>query len=1163
MNVKLQSKLRWKKYRGVISAVMMISFIIFLPLTSSAGSDNKVADIATLMQQKRVTLNIKDKPIRFILNEIKKQSGIGFIIKDSKTESELARMSISVSNLSIEKALETLLRGTGYRYSIENDVIMIDKEAVVKKQPVAQSPKIEISGTIINDEDRKPIAGATIIVDGTSNGAISDMNGKFTLTASVGNALSVSFVGKVEYKVVIKDSKPIAIILKSDAMAMDDVVVTGFGDVKRSSYTGNAVTVKREDLLRASKTNIVKALETFDPSFRIRDNNQWGSDPNALPEVNIRGGSSLGAKQATFGADGMMLERSDLAKSNLKDNPNLPTFIMDGFEISVTKLYDYDPNRIESITILKDAAATALYGSRAANGVVVIKTVTPKPGKINIQYNLTGELTFADLSDYNLLNAEQKLDVEKRGGFFTQFVDNENSNTGLEDQYKLDKEYNEKYAAIASGVDTYWLSQPLRTVFTHQHSLVIDGGTDNLRYGMDIMYKSQDGVMKESFRDRFSAGFFIQYNYKGLSVKNYTSYLQSSSQESPYGSFSDFTKQLPYNTFRDKNGLITPTLKSWSNSSDETYNRTLNPMYEPTLMNFDKTKDETLTNNLSVNWYINSDFFFQAQFTVEKNNSNRKKFYDPLSQRNAAPLSVYNFSSGELYLDYGNSFSYDLNTSISYNKALGNHMINFLAGYNVRESLLEDHNAKYIGFPSGALSSPNYAREQVGKTAYSDATSRALGFNASLNYTYNNIYLLDASVRVEGSSSFGANQRFAPFWSLGLGVNIHNYKFMEDSNVFDQLKIRGSYGQVGNASFSAYESLITYEVMNEDWYKTGYGATLMAYGNKDLKWETTNKLDVGFEVTMFKNLIYLRANYYDETTVDVINDVTIPCSTGFLSYKDNIGEVANRGYEFNLRIAAMQRKDMSLFITGNLAHNRNKIIKISESMKAYNRKVQAMYANTREDSKNKTMPAMQYEEGGSKYSIWGVPSLGINPSDGREIYVDRRGNMVRSWNTADQVILGNTEPKGRGALGLNFTYKQFSFYTSFMYEFGAQEYNQTVVDKVENVNVYLYNVDERVLTERWQKPGDMARYKGLTPNRNSVDQTRPTSRFVQDNNTLSWNRVDVSYDLPKKVTDKLHMGLVRLTVGMNDVFHLSTIKQERGLSYPYARSVSFTLNASF
>lgn len=205
------------------------------------------------------------------------------------------------------------------------------------------------------------------------------------------------------------DDKELVIKLKEDITEMEEVVITGYGKVRKESFTGSSVSVTKEQLMKVSKTNVLKALQAFDPSFRIQTNNQWGSDPNALPEMYIRGRSGVGVKQ---------LDPNYTNKGNLKNNPNLPTFIMDGFEISVQKLYDMDPSRIANITILKDAAATALYGSRAANGVVIITTVAPKPGKMNIQYGLTGEITMPDLSAYNLMNAKEKLETERLAGAF-------------------------------------------------------------------------------------------------------------------------------------------------------------------------------------------------------------------------------------------------------------------------------------------------------------------------------------------------------------------------------------------------------------------------------------------------------------------------------------------------------------------------------------------------------------------------------------------------------------------------------------------------------------------------------------------------------------------------------------------------------------------------
>lgn len=291
--------------------------------------------------------------------------------------------------------------------------------------------------------------------------------------------------------------------------------------VRKTSFTGNSVTVTKDELMSVSKSNVIKALQTFDPSFRIQTNNDWGSDPNALPEMYVRGRSGIsGVKE---------LDRDPLTKSALKDNPNLPTFIMDGFQISVEQLYDMDPNRIESITILKDAAATALYGSRAANGVVVITTVAPQMGKLNVSYNFTGDVTVPDLSDYNLMNAREKLETEVAAGVFEDLA--KDNPLGAEQQYYA------KLASITRGVDTYWLSKPLQTSFNHKHSLSIDGGSDNFRFGIQLSYNNEDGVMKESFRNRVGAGVYLDYRIGSFQLKNMVTYTNTRSQESPYGAF--------------------------------------------------------------------------------------------------------------------------------------------------------------------------------------------------------------------------------------------------------------------------------------------------------------------------------------------------------------------------------------------------------------------------------------------------------------------------------------------------------------------------------------------------------------------------------------------------------------------------------------------------
>lgn len=1094
----------------------------------------------------KVTLSVKSATLNEVLRQIKDQSGVRILYDAGKTK-QIQCQGIKIVDMNIVEALRQVLKDTRFEFFEEGGVF------IVREMTAQQAKVLRIVGKVV-DEKKQPLPGVTVQLKGVSIGTATTGDGSYVL--SIPNApkkftLVFSFVGMISQEIAYAGKDTINVVMKEDVETLEDVVVTGYSNIRNSSFTGNAVTIKKDDLLKVSKTNVIKAIQSFDPSFRIKENNRWGSDPNALPEVYIRGESGIGVKQ---------MDKEALAKSNLKDNPNLPTFIMDGFEVSVSKLYDMDPNRIESITILKDATATALYGSRAANGVVVITTVPPKAGKLNIDYNFVGDVTFPDLTDYNLLNAKEKLETERLAGCFEKDPDDIYTT-----EYSLKKEYNEKLANIMRGVDTYWLSKPLQTVFNQKHSLYVDGGGENLRFGVELLYANQDGVMKGSLRDRIGAGLSLQYSYKTLMIKNQTTYQKVRSKESPYGNFADFAKQLPYDVYKDEEGKYLETMKSWGTGSPV---NKVNPMYEPSLNNFDKTGSDELINNLSINWNILDGLLLKGQLSLTKLMDESRRFYDPLSQQsgNINPLSLDNLVSGTLYLAHSNSFNWDMNTTLSFNKALDNHMVNALVGISMQENQSKSDNATYIGFPSGTLSAPEYAKEMYSKTSFSESTKRLIGFLFSLNYSYKDIYLLDASVRIDGSSAFGDDKRFAPFWSFGLGVNLHKYEFIKSLEFVDQLKIRGSYGQTGKANFPAYAARTTYLTSTDKWYKTGLSTKLQALGNSKLTWETTNSFDIGAEITLFNNLLYVKGSYYNKRTVDLINDVTVPTSTGFTSYRDNIGEVSNKGYEFDVRVSAFQSKDLSVIFNANLAHNKNRIEKISESLKAYNQRVRDQFeeklAYNDPDRALQTEPFLQYEEGGSLSSIWGVRSLGINPADGQEVFVNRLGLKTNVWSASDQIALGTTEPTVQGTFGFNIVYKQFSLFTNFMYEFGGQRYNQTLVDKVENVNVYTDNVDKRVLSARWKKPGDVAKYKSLVTGRNSVEYTKPTSRFVQDYNMLSWNSLELGYDLSPDITSKWGVSMVRFTCGMSDILHISSVKQERGTSYPFARTVTFSLKVS-
>ena len=309
--------------------------------------------------------------------------------------------------------------------------------------------------------------------------------------------------------------------------------------------------------------------------------------------------------------------------------------------------------------------------------------------------------------------------------------------------------------------------------------------------------------------------------------------------------------------------------------------------------------------------------------------------------------------------------------------------------------------------------------------------------------------------------------------------------------------------------------------------------------------------------------MYLKASAYNARTVDLITDFALPSSTGFTSHKENMGVVRNIGVELDLRVRVYQDRDWMVQVFGNYARNKNTVVEISEAMKAYNDKVEELFKNynpTTSTDSQYSKPYLKYYEGASMTAIAGMKSLGISPSNGKEIFLKPNGEVTDVWSAEDWVVIGDTAPKGQGSFGLTASYKEWSLFTSFLYHFGGDAYNSTLVDYVENVDIANENVDRRVLMDRWQKPGDVTTMKDIK-DRNIT--TGSTSRFVQKDNTLQFSSVTLSYDFRPEVLKKAHISMCKLSLTANDIFYLSSIRRERGLSYPYSRSFSLSLNIGF
>ena len=1134
-----------KKYQQFHSATMKAFKIAFVMLFL-------LSNCAIVMAQspnKKISVTCKNEPLASALKKVEKASGYKVLFTYDEVQNY--KVTISAKGQEVSHVLKTIFDKLPFDYKFKGKYINVSKrERRILNISDGPEKGDHIVRGVVFDVHGSPIPGVLITVVGKHRGTTTNVEGVFGLDLQAPKALvEFSFIGMKKKRVTLtSQSAYVKVTLEDESHELGETVITGYRNVNKNSYTGSSTQILGDDLRKVSQTNILDAIQSFDPSFRIMDNTQFGSDPNAMPEMTIRGQSGVGNRA---------LDTDQLSRSNLKNNPNLPTFIMDGFEVSIEKIYDLDPTRIESITILKDAAATAIYGSRAANGVVVVTTVAPKPGEVRVSYGFTGTLETPDLRDYNLANASEKLEIERRAGLYDPNIGN------YFNESEAVNAYNKKLALIKRGIDTDWLSLPLRNGLDQKHSVFIEGGTQNLRYGIDGSFNKVQGVMKGSGRDRYGVGISLDYRLKKFQVKNTTTFNHTKSKESPYGSFGDYTSLMPYDTPYE-NGVLTQTLRYSSGSGGRTIN---NPLYEATLSNYNWNSYDEFINNLSFNWYINDYWMAKGQFSITKKYSRSERFIDPLSTKTSVSsdnASANKDKKGDLYMTLGNDLSLSGNAFIYYNQSFGKHNLNGSAGWEISTSTYDNVSSHYRGFPSGQFHSLNYANEIYKKPTKTEGTSRMVSMLATANYTWNNIYLLDLSVRFDGSSEFGSNQRWAPFFSTGAGINIHNYDFLKGNKYINKLKLRGSYGRTGKVNFPDYAAQTVYEPLFDEWYATGYGAVLKALGNKDLTWEKTDKYDFGIETQLFNERLTIDFDYYYEKTIDLVNDVTISTTSGFSTYKNNMGEIENKGLEMTARYDVFKNKNWLVALWGNIAHNTNKILKISDSQRAYNQRVADFYKSETgaalRDSKY-AVPIAQYEEGQSLTSIWAVKSLGIDPTTGKELYQNRDGSVTDKWNATQEVVCGNTQPDFNGAFGVNLNYKQWSLFASFLYEWGGQQYNQTLVDRVENANIEFGNVDLRVLTDRWQKPGDVAQFKNI---QDASMTTLPTSRFVQNNSFLRLNALTLTYDFSREwLKRNLGLRMLRLEASTSDLINWNSVRQERGLSYPKSYKFNFSVKAQF
>lgn len=1075
-------------------------------------------------QTGHLELSVTNASLIEALKQLQQKTNLKFVFNHEEVQS--FRVNARIKGKTLRETLDILLTDKPLTYEITTEHVIISKALLQQKQAPEM---IEITGVVV-DENGAPLPGVTLMLKGTSLGTATDVNGNFKLQIpenSNPNSLLCSFVGLKDKEIkLVKEQTNYKVTMEEQAQALDDVVVTGYFQRKKISQTGSEVVVDGEELRKVGSLNLLQAISSFDPGVRTLENNEFGSDPNRMPEITVRGEKGFDLRDEA---------------DDSRTNPNAPLYIMDGVEVTATTVYDMDMNRVASFSILKDAAATSLYGSRGANGVIVITTIRPRAGEIKVTLNGNFNISVPDLRSYDLMDAREKLEFERLAKVYTHPRGNK------EEQTLLDIKYNNILAEIERGVDTYWPSQPLKTSVNQRYSAYLEGGDEHFRYGINLKYDHDKGVMIGSGREKYGINVYFSYDIANkLIARNDIMIDDVKASNSPYGSFSQYTQMNPYERIYDAQ---TGEMKDEFTSNGTEIR---NPLVNAHLPNSDYERYTQIRDNFQLQWWATSHLNLNGNIAITKQ-QNRNNAYTSAQSPTFNNMTDAE-DKGSYALLNGTDIDIEGKITANYNNNLFDKLsVSVGIGSELTTTSSESDTYTITGFLNDKLTNPAFGlkfKENSNQRGTFDR-AKSIGFLGNVNLNWSNRYILDFSFRTDGSSRFGRDSRFAPFWAAGAAWNVNQESFWTESGY---LKIRASVGSTGSTNFSADQALTRFTFQNDSEYNGIYGAVINAYGNPALKWQRVMKYNIGADMSVWRDIIVLNIDAYLERTENLLLNVDVAPSSGFSSYTENMGSLDNKGMEARLRLNLINNrtKDLSWNVTLSAAHEKNKIRKLSNAMQAMNNEALKL------ENSSGTRTFRMYEVNRSQTALMVVRSLGIDPTTGNEIYIKQDDGLTYDYDPNDKVVVGDINPKLNGYFNSNLTWKGINLYLNFHYEYGAKAYNATLATKVEGADP-KYNADKRVLYDRWQKPGDVAMFRRIDDNSTVYQSTR----LVQDNNFLNLSSLSLSYDLPRNMLIKTFIERCRFTFSMTDVFRLSSIKQERGTSYPFARTLSLGFNLTF
>ncbi|RGN81590.1 TonB-dependent receptor [Bacteroides sp. 4_1_36] len=925
--------------------------------------------------------------------------------------------------------------------------------------------------------------GASVLVKGTQIGAITGVDGDFTLpnVPSSAKTLVISYIGMKTQEVSIRANMKVS--MKPDTEVLDEVVVTGYGVQRKASFTGAAAVVGKDVLAKKTDANFVKALEGAVPGIQM---NNSTSMPGIWGSIYVRGRGSLNSgTQPLYVIDGMPVD-SDTDDNSLTYSTNN----------TIDPMSSLNPADIESITVLKDAAATAIYGSRAANGVIVVTTKKGAEGKFNINLDIKQGFVTTANNNMDFANAQQTMKLFTDGYTAAQGGDwQENYNYLADDYFGWDRK---------SSYD--WMDAISRKGYYQDYNLNMQGRTGSTGYYVGLGYLNTEGLIIGSDLERFSGRLNLDTKFKWATLGVNSSYsytTQNGFSLSTAGSMSSpltaaVSSQTPMDPFYDSEG-------NYANINN----------YNPLALMDEKTGElnQSNTQMVNLNPYFQIDFgkgiYAKTTLGVNINELRQYQYWSALYNPQAQD---YN-GLGQQY----NSKS----TVVTWNNIIGwnykfadKHDISLMLGQEMqKKSYFYEYYAKSdFPFAASGMRDLTTAGTDQGNEYYKQE-ARLASYFADVHYSYADKYYLSGSFRRDGSSVFGTDNRWGNFWSVGGKWRISGEEFLSENEIITNATLRASYGTVGNQDISWYAA--------RGFYSSGYNYNQMpgmrptSIPNPELTWEVSKKFDIGFDLS-FLQRIHLTFDFYNEETSDALFEIPLSMTTGISKTYQNIGSIRNRGIEFSINTSIIQNNDLNWNFFANLTWNKNEVIKLST-----------------DDPLEYTY---QIIEQGHPYSQFYMKEyVGIDHETGKPLwYLNKEGDETTSdYNAAAKRYVGDADPKVLGGFGTNLTWKGVDFNLNFNYRLGGKVYNSGAA--FTGFGMAFRTPLEDVALNSWTPENKNAKYPQYIY-RDPNNATATSSRYLYSGNYLRISNVTLGYTLPKTWTQKAFIQKLRAYVSVDNLY---------------------------